>query len=78
MDFSSQSLPPGYVVIWSGELEKRQHDRQTKLAPLLSDESRPRMRIRDVRLADADQRNTVAALHEHHIVKAISDEWGIG
>jgi hypothetical protein len=47
MDFSSQTLRRGEVVIWSGALEKQRHDAATRPAPPLADESRPNVHIRE-------------------------------
>ena len=73
MDFSS-SLRPGEKIVWSGTLEKQAHDMTIKPAPVLAEESRPRMLGDNVRKEDAD---TVSPLVEHRIVRAIRGKWGI-
>ena len=65
MDFSFESLRPGEVVIWNGEMEKRQRDAATKPAPPISDETRPNIRIHE-------------HVIDERIVRAIRGEWGIG
>jgi hypothetical protein len=71
MDFSS-SLRPGEKIVWSGTLEKQAHDMTIKPAPVLAEESRPRMF--GVRKEDAD---SISPLVEHRIVRAIRGKWGI-
>jgi hypothetical protein len=83
MDFSSQALRPGEVVIWSGELEKRQHDAATKPAPQISDESRPNIRIlehcsaRGAENGVPRKKSVSKPVIDERIVRAIRGEWGI-
>ena len=65
-----------YKVVWSGELEKRQHDAAIRPAPSLDGESRPQIRIRNqANLTD------ISHVPEHaidrQIVRAIRGKWGI-
>lgn len=64
MDFSFQSLRPGDVVIWNGEMEKRQREAATKPAPQLADEPRPNIRIRE-------------HVIDERIVRSLRGKWGI-
>jgi hypothetical protein len=73
MDFSFQRLRPNERVIWSGELEKRQHDAMTKPAPAIREESKPRT---------CRTRNQCADVGEFHVsdeqvIKSLRTKWGI-
>jgi hypothetical protein len=46
MDYSFESLRPGEVVIWNGQMAKQQRDAAIKPAPPLGDVSRPNVPIR--------------------------------
>jgi hypothetical protein len=64
VDFSFESLRPGEKVIWNGQMEKQQRDAAIKVAPPISDESRPNIRIHE-------------HVIDERIVRAIRGKWGI-
>ncbi len=72
MDFSSQALRPGEVVIWSGALEKARHDAATKPAPVLA-ESKPRM------CGTRDDCADVGAfkVSDERVIRSLREKWGI-
>jgi len=73
MDFSSQALRPGEVVIWSGALEKARHDAATKPAPPLAEESRPRMR----QCEKSVDVSTVFNVSDERVIRSLRTKWGI-
>jgi hypothetical protein len=74
MDFSSQALRRGEVVIWSGSLEKQRHDAATRPAPPVPEEHKPRMcRTRD-ESADVGE----FKLSDERVIRSLRRKWGIG
>jgi hypothetical protein len=65
VDFSFEALRPGEVVVWNGQIEKQQRDAAIKPAPVVADESRPNIHIRE-------------HVIDERIVRVIRGEWGIG
>lgn len=75
MDFSSQTLRPGEVVIWSAELEKQQHDRAIRPAPPIKEEHKPRMCREKVRKADTDVGEF--RVSNPDAVRRLRQKWGL-
>jgi hypothetical protein len=77
MDFSSQALRRGEVVIWSGSLEKQRHDATVKPAPPVADESRPRM-CRQPHSRDECADVGEFKVSDERVIRSLRRKWGIG
>lgn len=77
MDFSSQALRSGEVVVWSGELEKQRHDAQVKPAPPIREEHKPRM-CRQPHVRD-DECSKVGefSINNRKAIRALRQKWGV-
>ena len=72
MDFSSQALRRGEVVVWSGSLEKQLHDAAVKPAPPIREVSKPRM------CGTQDGADVGAfKVSDERIVRALREKWGM-
>ena len=72
MDFSSQALRRGEIVIWSGALEKQRHDAAVKPAPPIK-EHKPRL-CRRPDSADVGE----FKLSDERVIRSLRRKWGIG
>jgi hypothetical protein len=73
MDFSFESLRPGEVVIWNGQMGKQQRDAVIRPAPPIREQSRPRM------CGTRDECADVGAfkVSDERVIKSLRTKWGI-
>jgi len=69
-------MESSYVVVWSGELEKRAHDAAIRPAPPIADESKPRM-CRQPQVRDECSKVGEFSINNQRLIRALREKCGL-